>query len=183
VTLYVYFPKSNISLELLLEVRKGRIFVSKADYHPGCEAFTGAPEAKHLRKWLQRIQGGVKIPAIGYIELDVPDPSKGDPLDPGERNYSSRAACSMGLRNPVYFSFEVRPTDPEAKVYLNGQYLGIAGASFRISDNPANILIRKNGYPDIAKRIHFQEGPNYLDVSFPSKEPSGSKPKPAKGVK
>jgi hypothetical protein len=169
----------RITLELDLVIKDGRMFITTAKYYAGCSGETGFAELKHLNKWLTQIEGGIEIPRDGFLEVDVPNPGEREPLAPGEIDRRNQGNCvsghGKGLFGPSYFDLEVRPADPEARVYLGREYLGTAGRPFRISTNPADIVIRKDGYPDFAKRILFHEGPNYLDISF--------SPSPAKKVK
>jgi hypothetical protein len=159
----------NVTLNLDLLTQDGRMFVMGAKYELRCGGFTGFAQLKHLNTWRGRVEGGIEIPKTGFVELDVPNPRTQEPLAPGENEQYRSMECAPAVfgGDLPYFDFDVRPSDPDALVYLSGKYLGTAGSPFRTSLNPVDIVIRKQGYPDIAKRVYLHDGPNYLEISFP----------------
>lgn len=163
-SLTVEFANSNVTLMVDLTVQDSRVYVKNARYQAECDGETGFTELKHLTAWAKGLENGMPIPENGFLEIDVPNPGTRDSLATGEKNWRSRGSCSIGAGTPQYFDFQVQPADKSARVYLGGKYLGTAGEAFRIRSNPADVLVRKDGQPDLAKRVYLHEGPNYLVI-------------------
>lgn len=164
-TLYVTYPDTEISLTIYATAANGSLMIERAAYKAGCgDALSRSSEA-YLDEWVAAVRGGISVPAGSHVELRIPHPSQKAKLPAGE-NDSQRTQCASIFPSTKYYELKIDSVPPQARVYIGGKYIGLAGSPIKVNRNPAHVLVRLAGCRDLPTSIPLQDGPNNVSVTL-----------------
>jgi hypothetical protein len=160
----VEYPDSDVVLNLSVSVSDRRVRVKSATYQGGCRDGVSSMAQKYLSQWVTSLQAGVVVLRGQYIELRIPHPSQKAPLGPGERDYTS-ASCAAVVGGR-YYDLTITSVPAQARVYVDGKYIGLTGMLMKVADNPAQVMIRHPKCQELAKSVPLEDGPNNVEVKL-----------------
>ena len=162
-TLAIEYPKTGMSLFLKVSLSNGIIRLDEAHY-AGVGDLSSL-STKYLKNWLTKIPSDIAVTPGSCLELDVPHPSSKAALAPGEREYFTSSSASTAIGAHKYYQLTVISIPPGARVYIGGEFVGLAGANIK-AESPARVLVRYPGYVDVAENVELGDGPNEITITL-----------------
>jgi len=171
--LWIWYPNEPTYLRLTITVLDKKMTALEGSYELGCSGFLSEWSSYHLAKRLTAILNGRAKIVDGVTVIDLPNPQTTEPDPSNPHPDTSSAQCEMLFGTPKYYDLTVTTKPSGASVYVDSEFLGQVNGSLalKVKDSPVELLIRLQGYLDVAKSVALKHGPNDVTIVLATTKP------------